>query len=742
MSPAERDYLVKQGNTIMAYGGTGEDVRNFGLAFLGLPREDRTGRVTGNISETGGPGPMEPNKILGISTKAYQGLTFGFGDEFVGTLMGIMPGGRTPQEGRDLYREILAAGSGSKVVDIIAELAGGAVTGATAARAAGLGASGLAQAGAAGAGGAVYAGADAEGGITDRAKAAAVGAVAGTVLGAGIGAVAAVAGPIVKPATRGILDQLGKLGRSVQHRLPGIGTSEDHARRVLLATIDAETPSVPGRSSIDFIRERVRSLRDAGVSPTIADAAGEETLGLLSQTLSSRTPVKQQLAEAIFERQAAQGQRLSGRMLETVFQSDKFGLQNAYQAVDDIASTMRKIAKPLYEEAHRATVPVTPRMKALLGNPRLRAAYEEGLRIAQSEDLSKAGQAALEAGRREVPALPSGSLLKAAEEKLLELNVSPERMREVLAQMPDDFPAELPVRALDYMQQGISKVKDRLLSQAQGAQRRGTSSGTLMKEFNALNEQVEEILEEATRAAPVFGKARSAWAGFSAARDAVENGRGFSGKAPETVAREIEALSSKGSGLADFYRLGAMQDIVEKIRGPISKRETADVAREVFGGRIFKSPDDADMRRIRALFNSDEAAENFVRRVTAEARLSRTAEAVGSSRAGRGGRSVEDMENAMEGPTPPIDRMTAWLVAVGTARQRMMRGTKNFQSRVADDVAAFMSRGLDGPEALDTFLDSLEDFQRREALQKAFGANVKLGLSTTLGGGIGRLFSN
>lgn len=736
VSPAERDYLVRQGNSIIAQGGTGQDIAAFVDIFRGQTPEVRRGRVGGAVVETGGP-TIEPSKVLGISTKAYQGLTFGFGDEFVGTLMGIMPGGRTPQEGRDLYREILAAGSGNKIVDVVAELAGGVATGATVARAAGLGAGVGSQVLGGAAGGAVAGAGAAEGNITDRAKAAAIGGVAGGIFGGALGAGMGFAGTVLRQPTRAALDHLGKIGNSLQHRLPGIGTSEDHARRLLLTTLEGELPvseaqAKAGANVFDVLRERVLALRDAGVTPTLADAAGEETLGLASRTFASRTPVKQEVAEAYFSRQAAQGERLSENMLQTVFRSDKFGLQNAYDAVDDLSSTMRAVAAPMYRQAHREMVTVSPRMKNLiLNNPRLRAAYEEGRRVAESLDLTASGQEALADGVLQIPPLPQGGLLQAAEQQLLELNVPPDRMAEMLAQLPDAFPDALPIRSIDFMQQGLRRVKERLL--------RG--GGIETKEFIALNETLEEIMEEATTASPVFGQARRTWAGFSTARDAVEAGRGLSSKAPEIVQREIAALEGVSEGLSDFYRLGAMQDIVERIRGPISKRETADVASEIFGGRLIRGvPDDADARRIRALFDSDEAAQDFMRRVAAETRLSRTTQAVG--RTGPGGRpGVEEAEQAIEG-TVPSARMTTMLTALGAARQSMIQGTKKFRTRVADDVADFFSRGLDSPESLDTFIDSLEDFQMRQQMRESFGAQAKFGTSTALGAGIGRLLAN
>jgi hypothetical protein len=725
VSPAERDYLIRQGNSILVNGGSPEDVVNFARIHIGRVPEMRRERIAASITTTGGNPPQDPNMLLGLSTKAYQGATFGFGDEFVGTLMGILPGGTTPAEGREMYRDVLRAGTGSKIVDILAELAGGVATGATAARAVGLGSGVLAQAGAGAAGGVISGFGNETGTVSDRSKSALLGGAFGGVLGGAFGIGAKFAAPFLKPAARAVLDRFGAL----QRRLPGLGSSEDHARRVILDVLDAE--GVP----LETLRENVVALRANGVSPTLADAGGEGTLALLAETLGSRTTAKQQLAEMLLERQAAQGERLSGSLFDSIFRGDKFGLRNAYDAVDDLSETMSRLAAPDYIEAHRLLVPVSGRMKTLIGgNPKLRAAYEEAKRIGDSMDLTSEGQAELASGRLQIPALPSGSLLKAAEEELLSLNVSPERMRDMLSQLPDEFPSELPVRALDIMQQGLRRVKERLL--------RG--GGIEHKEFQAINGALEEILEEAYIAAPVFQRARQTWAGFSAAKDAVALGQEFARKAPEIVEREITALGRRSEGLADFYRLGAMQNVFERSSGSISKRETADIAREIYGGRILRVPNDLDARRIRALFGrgdeAEAAADDFMRRVVAETRLSRTAEAVGSSRP-RAGTAFQEAEQRAEGLLP-FGRASAILNAYSVARQTMIQGSKGFRTEVADDIARFFSRGIDSAQGLDIFIDSLEDFRLRQLAADRFGRAFKGGVSTMLGAGVGNIFGN
>jgi len=393
---------------------------------------------------------------------------------------------------------------------------------------------------------------------------------------------------------------------------------------------------------------------------------------------------------------------------------------------------MTRLAAPMYEESHKLLMPVSARMRTLiLGNPALRASYEIGERLGKSMDLTIAGQEAITAGRLAIPPLPKGSLREAMEQELISGGMTEGMIAQNLARLPQEFPQEVPIRAIDFMQQGLRGVKERLLKSPQGLD---------FEEYQAINDTLEEILKEADLAAPIFGEARSTWAGYSAARDAVEMGRGFSGKAPEIIEKEITKLSARHPVNGDFYRLGVMQDIAETVRGPISRRESADVAREVFGGRLFQEPGGQDMLRIRALFDSDAASNDFMRRVVGETRLSRTAEAAGGIKPTSGSsfqQSVQSAEGAL-----PFGRASAILNAYSVARQAMVTGNIKFRTRVADDMAVFFSHGLDSPQSLDTFIDSLEDFQLRELANRQFKTSAKGGLTITLSSGLANLFTN
>src|SRR5687767_8505078 len=92
VSPAEEQYLEKQARSILMNGGSLLDVENFAAMHKDKPRVQRFSDVRQNITETGGEGATEDNVFSGMSLKALQGATFGFGDEAMGSLVGLLTG--------------------------------------------------------------------------------------------------------------------------------------------------------------------------------------------------------------------------------------------------------------------------------------------------------------------------------------------------------------------------------------------------------------------------------------------------------------------------------------------------------------------------------------------------------------------------------------------------------------------------------------------------------------------------
>ena len=714
-------YLIRQGNAIKLNGGSDLDVENFAALHAARPRSERVSASLADMTETGGDA-TEDNIISGLSMRAIQGATFGFGDEALGSLLGVLTG-EGAAGGIDSYRERLRSAPAGGKLGLLAEVTGGFLTGGALVRgAAAAGAGSLTAAstlgqramavGAQGAlGGALGGAGHNEGTISERTKSALLGAGAGAVLGAGLVGAGRVAGSLLRAPTRAVLDRF----KNLQSALPGLGSSRDHARRLVLETIESEGLAV------GQMRQAAAMLRTQGVAPTLADVGGEGTLQLMSETLATRSPEKQKLAEAILGRQSEQGARLSGDLFRRIFRSNKPGLGNAYDTVDELARIRSASAAPLYEQAYQVQVPVTERMQAIITkNPKFRAAWEEGMRIAKTEELAGVGHGL------EIPQLPSGSLHEAARQKLIDIGASEEAITATLAQLPNDFPAQLPVRGLDYMKRGIDVIINR-----------GLRANALdNQEVRALRALREEMLSEVDAAVPAFAQARAVWGGYSQASEAVELGQQFLRKPGPLVAREISALASKSPGLTDFYRLGAAQSLYETATGAAARSEKADVARRLFGGRLFAA-DNQDAQRIRALFpDAPEVAEDFMRKVAAEARISHTARA--ASRSGTG-RSLQQFEEAVEG-TPPRGAMTPGLAIYSMLREGIIRAGRNFKMDVSDDIATLFSRGIDDPRELDLMFDALEYQQTQTLLRRKAGRIAQGAGAATIGSLAGKIF--
>ena len=710
-SPGEMSYLRNQARNILIHGGSEEDVVNFTQTHAGLPLEARIRSMREGMTETGGDGVTEDNLISGLSMNAIQGVTFGFGDEALGSLLGVLTG-EGAAGGREAYRERLQAWNAANPKKAFgAEMLGGFLTGAGTARAVGLGAKAASNAARFGmvaaegaAGGALAGAGNASGDISDRTKAALFGAAGGAVLGPAFVAAARIGGAAARPATRAVLDRV----KGLQDRIPGLGSAGQHAQHFILETLEAEDLSVQD------LRAGALALRRNGVNPTLADVGGQGTLGLLSETLGSRTVAKQKLAEQIMSRQAEQGARLSGGLFRQIMRSTNLGLRNAYDAVDDLALARSRQAAPLYEEAYQQAIPTNGRLKEILSNPKFRAAWEEGRRIAETEKL---------AGVRDgldIPDLPATSLRQAAEQQLTDMGVTGARLDEMLAQLPDAFPDELPVRGLDYMKRGLDAIIARGLK---------NGSVTDKQELRALRALREEVLEMADEAVPSFAQARAVWGDMSQAMEAIEAGQKFLQLAPPLVARELDTLIKKSPGLADFYRLGAAQSIYENVTGAASRSEGADIAKRFFGGRLFGGQNQ-DALRIQALFpDAPDVAQDFMRQVAAEARISATTRA---ARTPRGGRALQEFEEGVEGSVPNV-RMTPTLTILGAIQQGITKAQGFFKREVSDEVASLFSRGMDDPAEFDLLLDALEQADIRRLARRRFGREAEAGLASALG---------
>jgi len=654
------DFKYRMALRVLQRGGTLDDVQIY-LDHL-EERGEAAQRAFGAAPEA--LPEAAPGLVGGLSQQVLQGVTFGFGDEAVGSLYGLVVMGGDAQAGRDIYRASLAAFREQHPVASTAANIGGAALALPAGVAGALGRGGLTAGAAFGAGaGGLAAAGEAEGGLGERLAAAPIGAAGGTLLGSIAGPLTRVVGRGITRAGRAIRGAVGApealIARGVRatgetfqraaSRIPGSPASA--ARRLI-----ADALVKDGKPLGALAREAERRSAQ-GVPTTLADLGGDHLFGLATTAQQMRGPLQSQFAAALAGRQAGAGERL----LTELGKATKVGLRNAYELGDELAAMRLTEADPLYRQAFAETVELTPTLQKMLRSPVWRRAYMEGRAIAQQEDA-----AGIARGLK-VPPLPKKG---APEEEALTM---------------------LPVRGLDYMKQGLDNI-------VEVTARKGKPLPN--KIVRALRTRLSEALQEIDAQVPVYGQARATWRGYSESIDALTLGReGFRRKPSEVVAREIAKLRTPTE--REMYRIGAIQDISDAVHG--LTREDAEVAQKLFGARLFGSKDRTMASRIRALFERPSDADEFLDKVASEASLER---ARGLARRGV---PQERSAAATLGPPGVTTRVLTKVAPLKTGAAGIERARD-----IANEVTQLLSKGADDPRQLVAMLRQLEQASAAE----------------------------
>lgn len=644
---AKHDEIVRQAVRIKANGGTLEDVQEFihqgyGITLPGYKPEVGMGR--------------------GLSMAALQGVTFGFGDEAVGSILGLATG-IGAQAGRDTYRaELGSFQEDNPKAAFGAEVAGGLLLGGTgAARTTGRA---IARQGAlskvastallGGAVGGIYAIGSGEGSLEDRSAAIPRGVGGGMLLTPLIGIPAAgIASTVVQPVGRVAVNWVQRLnGRKAST------TASRASRETWAEAIVRDQGSID--EAIRFVEKEAR-----GGAPIVAADLGENA-GQLTQAASAlRGPGRQRLVENLKTRQGDQGDRI----LSSLFRSMKSGVENAYDAADDLMANRKALADPEFTQAFTETVQVTPEMQRLLNNPVVRQAYEAGRLRAAGDDLATPNSGALP-----IPPLPEGAV------------------------------ATLPVRALHLIKLGIRDLATS--AEGSGATLR---QGAARSYYTVANQIRNEVAAQSSS----YRKAISIYADETDAVEALQRGKGgkqmvdgvevtsarFTNKPPEIITRELRAMSANPTQ-QELYRLGALQDVAEliaEIRG-----STPDVAGRL-GGRRYGSVVSNMEKRIRALIDDPDRADDVVDYIKAEMLVTETTRRTGGSRTANLQQAMGDLTGDLPTGRGGVIRRTVDAVIEPV----MNRAKVGWTDAVSDAVSSDAVKGLRGKDELIAWLNSL-----------------------------------
>lgn len=444
----------------------------------------------------------------------FQGLTFGFGDEALGTVKAIEMGLRGDErpfadryaEGVQAFRDLNNRFADAAPVSNTAGELAGAVASSIAlpigrvAQGASHGAKALAGAKAGSAGGALFGAGTADGDIVDRGIGAVEGGVTGAVLGAALPGVIDAGSAVVKGITTPIRR---RLTANPQHEA---------------ATL-ASNALVRDLGSVDRAAGRLDRAQSVAPDTVMADVAGKNTRNLLRAASNVPSAGRERLVRNLEGRQAKQAASLQDAIADSVGDGKRF-----FDTVDGLIATRKAKARPLFERAYNTPTPYTRELQDVLERPTMQ-------RLIRS-----AGRDAADRGT-------------AFQQFFIEVGEDGIQIQ----RKPD-------TRALHFIKMHIDSLID--------ATRKGQETSVKNTNFSTLL-QLKRDLQGAIDN-PAYKTALREFAGDKALEDAVTRGReAFAKLQPEEIARELKALPKSEQ---DLYRLGVARSIFEILeRGNIGR---------------------------------------------------------------------------------------------------------------------------------------------------------------------------
>lgn len=426
-------------------------------------------------------------------------------------------------------------------------------------------------------------------------------------LGAGAAGLGNVAGRYaLAPAVRAVGDTA--IGQGVASALANTGTAARNAYRGVRgeATLPYQGANIPRPLStgeqvvtrnlpddVDPIIAALTQGREAGMPMVLADVSPQlRNIGGAAYRRAD-LDTQAQIERALTERNRGQLGRLESQV-ETNFGP----LRNPNRIREDLTERARTAAAPLYDEAYAQPAITSPELESLLGTPFGRQAIGRARNIAANErrDPMAMGFALDESGAPVLNPVPINQMdsLQAAREgwDAASANLQASIARRDSALDPSKFTAEVraaeqgltdAVRALDEAKAAMAVAP----SSGQVTPTRGFTTQTLDYAKRGMDDVLEQyrnpitnklVLDEAGRAEnavlrqflgevdtlnPVYGQARSAYAGPASIRTAMGQGQDIYNIAPRDIA---DILARQNTGEQEAFRLGGRVGLMDRAR--------------------------------------------------------------------------------------------------------------------------------------------------------------------------------
>lgn len=504
-------------------------------------------------------------------------------------------------------------------------------------------------------------------------------------------------GALIGGTTGAVLPPLGSLAGAASKkigRMLGWVDNEDVATRVLLKAIQDDGMS-PAQA-----KAKLAAWASLGHKPeALFDLFGENTRGVAGAIAAMPGPSKQRLVDMIELRQAGQADRIFDDITNMGVPSAGMDFN---KTTDALIKHRKTNADPLYKAAFAAKPVSSETIERILEDPMSKRAMRDGVETVMREGRATGKPVTLlDFGIDSFD--PHGNPIF------------------IGAKSGDPGARMVPnMRLLDATKRGLDDVLEDWRDKVTGRLRldqKGRSVEMLRKAF----------VDELDVVNPAYGKARAAWAGPSAAIDALNMGRSIFKRDADITDKMISNLTPSEK---EFFRIGfgqAVHDIVER-----KAEGSADIAKTLFGNpRIQK--------QVRQAFPDQASFDRFSANMSRELEMFKNAARVNP----RVGSRTTPLMNAINDLDPDlvsgmIEKLSLganWRYAVGAP---IATAAKKAATGVRGPIANELSRMLTetDPHLRDVILQTLEDRLKKQGMRRQGGLRTPLmfGAGATEGG--------
>lgn len=670
--------------------------------------------------------PDAPSNLRGVSMAVLQGVTFGWGDEAVGSLYGKMTGVGA-RAGIDYYRaEYDAWAKAHRAASIGAEIAGGVLTGGVV----GVGKS-IVGAAARGAVAGAVAGAGANKSdelswqaVGERTKSALLGAAVGSVAGGAISLFGTFTSPIASRVGRAVTNSetFGRVAKAtaglpVLQRLSNV-TPEGRAREMLFRYVQ-ESGINPTQLMADAAAANQRGER-----VTLVDLLGDPFREFARDVFKDHNPAAQAIMQEFAGRQVTQGEELLGQLLVRSLNTKKLATSNIYTVSTELHKFGQQASAPYYVSARAQVVRTTDALREQFGDDGVRTAWNRAAKQVNDEiDLG------LTTGLR-VPTLPSKADVAARDAlraKFLKANPGATNLVDQVFPKLALVPDELPINGIDYTRRYMREpVIQRYAEQARNGPLDPAVRSIRDNEMRVVETRYNILRDEAMAQVPDYGKALQIYSGSHSAIDAESAGwAAFRDRASGTEVKTLMADLAPAD--RDFFRLGAVRHLNDRMASGTDALE--DFAKTLFGGDLLKFDRtgkfvgrlNGDAARVLALFpDNPKGAEDFVRLVAGQANLSKSVgRAVSLPRQVGAQKALQ----AEVGSIPPV-RGSALLNVATAIRKEQVDVVSQLSLPEKKALAELLGHGLQDPADLRVLLQEFAHLAAQTPLKLAARAKT------------------